>query len=1125
MQRLRWRLDYCRSLLNNEVKLVSTHTMKNKIIGIILALLVIGGAGVWLVNRYSESESTLPPVSDQELTEVSKRADNRAEPPTSAAVTVAPSQRVRLAVGSLGFADDQANRQLGDLVVAGLSSVGNLELVERTSLDRALREAEMSLSGLVRPKEAIRVGKLVRADWFLLGNTVKVNGTNITVARVVDARNGLMRDVRASTTSQPTKMADELAGFVRECRAAATTPKPQVYLAIGAFADVGVNSRQAQFPSQLRAHLTRTLPSANLTLLERELVTAILDEVRLDLAGLTESSETNAPVKMQSAFWLVDGSFQSYETTGFEVEVSLRVTRIFGRSTTPQILRGPPGEKLYDEIGSVVRGTLTKASAEALVPTRRSEAREQLARGKELFKFTTGADDPALFAWHGLNNVASRHQSPDQRRRNLEEAARALEAALLLDPTNGETRLYLGASLADETMSHPEKGLDVLRELAADTQQKRWAMSAGQALGYYYYDANPAEAAKWMNVAAANATTERGANQFKEKAAELLLKASAGDIEGQRASSEPKTDGQEQATLKLLEKRIESARSVMLGKGGVIDDRYGLEPYVDSFGEDNKKLAAKRLEELLPKLQQRYPDMKAHLLGAAVSFQVDTNAPMIAEYGKTVSSWGELPEELLDAKGFFNRLQSTVYPWCMKFRRFDLALATITAKRRAAEIRPEVVFTDQDKIRLTYAFTKLGRWQEGLEVVETLGDEPVKMNGDGPWGGYFDVVLPNKIANAIRQRINLPIADNGRLEFPHEHKICVHYNGAFAIGPDAVWLAREGQLIKLGFDGRTNDLSKLPIDAWQKISSVEVTGDTVWVGTSGAGLIEFDSKNKQSRLWTVAEGLLMNEISCLASDAGNLWIGSGRVEGLSARGRSTTPGGLTRMDLKTKKVSSYTPSLKTGANAQFTEPPGSILHSLVAGQGLVLMDAGDFRRYEPRVNAWSKLSADGFSPSKVIFAGDQVVAGTRIPQCEVTLKPNRETPSTAKDKFVKKQVSCAELERMTSDPEISPLIMGKGINAFPAKGGLAVSSNAGKTFDSFLSAGEIPSPPTALASDGSHLYVAGDNYIATVDMKQRKLLKTVLTSEREVYDLQIAGGKLWALMYRHLYGAPLSALQ
>src|SRR5439155_21510542 len=116
-------------------------------------------------------------------------------------------------------------------------------------------------------------------------------------------------------------LASSLAAFVRRSRQDAADPKPKTYLAIGSFEDLSVNSRQAAVPRELRSYLTAAYQSTGVAMLEREFVSTLLREVYLDMAGLTEESVTNAPKAMQAAYWLVDGFYQSYETTNLQVEL------------------------------------------------------------------------------------------------------------------------------------------------------------------------------------------------------------------------------------------------------------------------------------------------------------------------------------------------------------------------------------------------------------------------------------------------------------------------------------------------------------------------------------------------------------------------------------------------------------------------------------------------------------------------------------------------------------------------------------------------------------------------------------------------------------------------------------
>ena len=111
-----------------------------------------------------------------------------------------------------------------------------------------------------------------------------------------DARTGILRDVGVILQGQGTlQLARELAGFVRECRQGANRTSPRVYLAIGAFEDLSLNNRRPDFPTQLRAYLLSAYRKATVTLLEREYVDAVLQEVRMDFAGLTEESGVTPP--------------------------------------------------------------------------------------------------------------------------------------------------------------------------------------------------------------------------------------------------------------------------------------------------------------------------------------------------------------------------------------------------------------------------------------------------------------------------------------------------------------------------------------------------------------------------------------------------------------------------------------------------------------------------------------------------------------------------------------------------------------------------------------------------------------------------------------------------------------
>jgi len=218
------------------------------------------------------------------------------------------SHSVRLAIGGLGVPGDDKNQQLGDLVTVELTGAPGFQLVERQSLTAILRELNLSWSGFIRANDAVRVGKLLKADWFLLGTESKINATNFIVARVVDARTGIIRDAGVFLADEsPTQLAADLALFLNQSRKDAASAKLRVFLALSAFEDLSINDRQADFSRQLRGYLTATFHGSGVTLLVRDYVEILLQEVRLDLAGLTEGGGSNPPTAMQSAYWMVSG--------------------------------------------------------------------------------------------------------------------------------------------------------------------------------------------------------------------------------------------------------------------------------------------------------------------------------------------------------------------------------------------------------------------------------------------------------------------------------------------------------------------------------------------------------------------------------------------------------------------------------------------------------------------------------------------------------------------------------------------------------------------------------------------------------------------------------------------------
>lgn len=143
--------------------------MKNKkfLVGA-LALLVVGVTASFVLRWYLNRPASMV-VTEKDVYAARLRLGHDTRPTQPVPKPLALDRPVRLAIGSLGFTDEERNRGVADLVLAALTGTSGLDLIERQSLDKILYELNLSLSGLLRAKDAVRVGRLLKADCFLPG--------------------------------------------------------------------------------------------------------------------------------------------------------------------------------------------------------------------------------------------------------------------------------------------------------------------------------------------------------------------------------------------------------------------------------------------------------------------------------------------------------------------------------------------------------------------------------------------------------------------------------------------------------------------------------------------------------------------------------------------------------------------------------------------------------------------------------------------------------------------------------------------------------------------------------------------------------------------------------------------
>jgi len=998
-----------------------------------------------------------------------------------------PGRRVRLAIGWLGLPSETQDSQVADLTVADLTPSTNLELVDRLSLNTALQETAMTLSGLVRAQSAIRVGKLLRADWFLLGTASTINAHQFVLARIVDARTGITRDFTAVPGDRgPLTIAAGLADFVRESRNDASTPRRRTLLAIGAFRNVSDNARLSDFGEKLRTHLlTAYQTNSGVTLLERESVDTLLREVRLDTAGLADKGGTSNAIPLLSAVWLVYGDYQSYEVNGRQVELALKVMQTIGRESNLTLV-GSPDEAFYQRVKESLDTSLTNRQLWLMTPDHQNELVVQMKRGDEFSR---------TLRQYFLTFEMPQAWRPDINSQELEEAIRAYETVLLLDPSNRLAKLHLALCLENLQTAGPDEiseARNYLREVAEASPTDDYTVSALSALGATYRHKDDAEAAIWFRKAAAAATndTNRAARLLTQLA--VILQDSEDALQTRDRSNPTAADLAEdhfRTSIRHLDDTAKAGNWV--AEEGLPETIF--DNFLNSFG-DARAVGLKRLNEILPDLTQKFPEIAPHLLAFAFVRQSETNNPLLAQFEASVESCSGQAAHMRLPGPYFTYVSHAAAQWCLDHRQYAVVPRLMEAKRRAISIntdastpsitmrypdtgvRPTMKLTDvklpvEDSITLATAYIGMEKWKEALEVIEALPSRPLPAPGNGnAWVKGTIPGVPSDMDALCRQKLGMPVASDPRA-FKLGKPVIVTECLSFTTAGEGLWLAARDKLVRLDFNLATN--LAVPLSEFgANPSSVCASASHVYVATQGAGLFDYDQTTGQNRQFTAKDGLHSDHITRLLLQGETLWIGFGDDFG---------NGGVGRLDVPTGRFTAFTP------------PIASTL-------------ANDYSKWDSTNQAPRQpVSALAAKPD-----GDVVVA---------SLNKGIQIYDVHDGRWQTGRI--CQVEDLACNSEFLAYVDRWG--ALNKGAGLQVETLGNQQWHGYGPEEGIPQPSiTAIALNGQDAWIAGRGFIGVFDLKKETMRKFCYTQAPVAYHLEIAGGCVWVQLYGSLYRIPLS---
>jgi TolB-like protein len=138
-------------------------------------------------------------------------AGAHAAAPQMLPTAVLPFQEAGRGVAGLG-------EKVGTLLTIDLLTESGLWLVERTELDAVRKEAELNLSGMVNPAQAMQVGQLSGAKILVTGSVIELDRNVILAAKIIGTETGrvLGAKVTGAISGELAPLVTELAAQVAE---------------------------------------------------------------------------------------------------------------------------------------------------------------------------------------------------------------------------------------------------------------------------------------------------------------------------------------------------------------------------------------------------------------------------------------------------------------------------------------------------------------------------------------------------------------------------------------------------------------------------------------------------------------------------------------------------------------------------------------------------------------------------------------------------------------------------------------------------------------------------------------------------------------------------------------------
>ena len=986
-----------------------------------------------------------------------------------------------------------------NLLFANLSDSKGISLVERAQLNLALEELGLALGWQTSPDETLKVGKLVGADLALVGSIVRGEGKGFLIAKLVDLHTAIIRDITILSIDRKglNQKVNALTQFVLGSNRQEKATDERVFLGIGGFEDLSISNRHETLGQQVRGFLQQSFVGSATTVLERALVSPVLNELNLKRSGLIENPNTkSSPL---AAFVLVDGIYQSFREQQTKISMVLRIQKMGGPRRIVTI-EAEPGESLYKQILSAIQGTVKEGLDTKPNASRKGESQNQLELGKERSRLTyLNTSYPRL---GGRLGGYLRSQDKQKRLQNIKEAIQAFESAVLLDPECYEAQLMLGICLCDRDVADYKRGRNYFRIVIAGARDEKLKDIAEFRLGTSYI---------------AQAEDEKDENRriTCQQSAFDLLAALLQEIESPSHRSwvldhmESLDHELHRACKRTSKERLEFQKVRFLNgcelaqqrsKEGLSIQVYGLSDYYFNntlhILQADKTATANHFLGIIKEVEQEHPHLVPYFVVTYVAHQ-EPDPKRVGLLKRSVKNIREHPELVVDYHSYCRDSLLRVLGWATKYGEYDLSILAGEMVVQAVDRGMIMAALDQDHVKtfLGYAYMQQGQWKKALGMFDRVKGSEISMLWSGPWGKKGTVVVINNAIKRCKQNLGYSVLDYKPSKFlVGKQLLRIGTSGAFDVQNNRIWFAKD-KLLHF-YDQR--EKVQVKVDCGQRVESeiscIAIGGRNVWFGTAGSGLYAYDPITKKPHRYTAENGLPLDRITSLQYTANKLWIGFGQgnrgAVGYLDIENQVFVGLMPKLNSSVKSVPAY----GTLELDPFDAAPKHWVSGLVQTDPLnlwVAVRGKGLQHYSVNNHHWDTAAAcHGFN---------------KEPVRAVTDNANRVSCITGTPDIV--VVGCANESRGRSGHDYRI-------------GGIAIYGTENNNWKSITISDGLPKQNIySLTMDGNNFWAGGRGFIALVDPKLNRVVSifTVEDEDAPVRTIRVAGKDVLFSVGNYLY--------